>query len=76
MEPNQARVRYAETDQMGVDCHANYIVWLEVGRVEFCRASRLSYRDMETEGAVTSARPAAMMIRMRCFSSMCLAISH
>ncbi|HEU0122831.1 MAG TPA: thioesterase family protein [Bryobacteraceae bacterium] len=46
----RVRVRYAETDQMGVVYHANYIVWMEVGRVEFCRASGLSYRDMEQEG--------------------------
>ena len=36
----QLRVRYAETDQMGVVYHSNYIVWFEVGRVEFCRARR------------------------------------
>ncbi len=33
------RVRYAETDQMGVVYYANYLVWMEVGRVEFCRAA-------------------------------------
>ena len=48
----RVRVRYAETDQMGVVYHANYVVWMEVGRVEFCRASGLSYRDMEEEGAL------------------------
>ena len=41
------RVRYAETDQMGVVYYANYLVWMEVGRVEYCRAAGLSYRDME-----------------------------
>ena len=35
---------------MGVVYHANYIVWMEVGRVELCRQSGLSYRDMEREG--------------------------
>jgi acyl-CoA thioester hydrolase len=44
------RVRYAETDQMGVVYHANYLVWMEVGRVEYCRASGARYRDLETEG--------------------------
>lgn len=45
------RVRYAETDQMGVAYHANYLVWMEVGRVEYCRASGVVYRDMEvTDG--------------------------
>ena len=37
---------------MGVVYHANYVVWMEVGRVEFCRAAGLSYRDMEQEGAL------------------------
>lgn len=41
------RVRYAETDQMGVVHHANYFVWFEIGRSEFCRARGFSYRDME-----------------------------
>ncbi len=41
------RVRYAETDQMGVVYYANYLIWMEVGRVEFCRAQGLRYRDLE-----------------------------
>ena len=41
------RVRYAETDQMGVVYHANYLIWFEIGRTEFCRARGFSYRDME-----------------------------
>ena len=41
------RVRYAETDQMGVVYHANYLVWFEVGRVELLRQLGFSYRDME-----------------------------
>jgi acyl-CoA thioester hydrolase len=43
----RVRVRYAETDQMGVVYYANYIVWMEVGRVELCRACGFNYRDME-----------------------------
>ena len=43
------RVRYAETDQMGVVYHANYFVWFEVGRVELLRQLGFSYRDMEQE---------------------------
>jgi acyl-CoA thioester hydrolase len=46
------RVRYAETDQMGVVYHANYIVWMEIGRVEYCRAIGLRYRDMEEQDGV------------------------
>lgn len=46
------RVRYAETDQMGVVYHAHYIVWMEIGRVELCRSRGISYRDMEAEDGV------------------------
>lgn len=46
------RVRYAETDQMGVVYHANYLVWMEVGRVELCRSLGLRYRDMEHQDEV------------------------
>jgi acyl-CoA thioester hydrolase len=46
------RVRYAETDQMGVVYYANYLVWMEVGRVELCQALGFSYRDMEREDGV------------------------
>jgi acyl-CoA thioester hydrolase len=43
------RVRYAETDQAGVVYHSNYLIWLEVGRVELCRDYGFNYRDMESE---------------------------
>jgi len=43
------RVRYAETDRMGVVYHANYIVWFEVGRVELLRQLGFEYRLMEQE---------------------------
>ena len=43
------RVRYAETDQMGVVYHSNYIVWFEVGRVEMLRQMGFSYREMEQQ---------------------------
>ncbi len=46
---SRIRVRYAETDQMGVVYHANHFVWFEVGRVEFLRQLGFSYRDMERE---------------------------
>jgi acyl-CoA thioester hydrolase len=45
----RVRVRYAETDQMGVVYHANYLVWFEVGRVEFIRQMGMDYRTMEQE---------------------------
>src|ERR1044072_8926348 len=41
------RVRYAETDRMGVVYHANYLVWFEIGRTEFCRARGFASKDME-----------------------------
>jgi acyl-CoA thioester hydrolase len=43
------RVRYAETDKMGVVYHANFIVWFEVGRVELLRQMGFRYRDLERE---------------------------
>ena len=54
MQPHQTtlRVRYAETDQMGVVYYANYLIWMEVGRVEFCRAQGIRYRDMEDNDGI------------------------
>ena len=46
---SRIRVRYAETDQMGVVYHANHFIWFEVGRVELLRQLGFSYRDMERE---------------------------
>ncbi len=43
------RVRYAETDKMGVVYHSNHLIWFEVGRVELLREMGFSYRDMERE---------------------------
>ena len=44
------RVRYAETDQMGVVYHANYLVWCDMARTEYLRAAGASYREMEASG--------------------------
>ena len=46
---SRAKVRYAETDQMGVAYYANYFVWFEVGRSQYCNNCGFSYRDMERE---------------------------
>lgn len=46
----QVRVRYAETDQMGVVYHAHYITWFEVGRAEFIRELGLPYKEVEAKG--------------------------
>jgi len=43
------RVRYAETDKMGVVYHANFVVWFEVGRTDLCKQCGFSYREMEIE---------------------------
>ena len=45
----RVRVRYAETDQMGVVYHSNYLIWFEVGRVELIRQLGLDYKRMEEE---------------------------
>jgi acyl-CoA thioester hydrolase len=45
----RVRVRYAETDQMGVVYHSNYLIWFEVGRVELIRQMGLDYKKMEEE---------------------------
>lgn len=47
---SELRVRYAETDQMGVVYHANYLVWCEIGRTDFIRALGKSYAEFEAEG--------------------------
>ena len=46
----ELRVRYAETDRMGIVYYANYLVWCEVGRVEFMRALGGSYAALEAQG--------------------------
>jgi len=46
---SRAKVRYAETDQMGVAYYANYFIWFEVGRSQYCNDCGFSYRDMERE---------------------------
>jgi acyl-CoA thioester hydrolase len=46
----ELRVRYAETERMGIVYYANYLIWCEVGRVEFMRALGGSYADLEAQG--------------------------
>jgi acyl-CoA thioester hydrolase len=46
---SRVRVRYAETDQMGVVYHANHFIWFEIGRVELMRQLGFTYRDMERD---------------------------
>ena len=49
---SRIRVRYAETDQMGVVYHANYLVWFEVGRSDLIRSTGLDYKTLELEDGV------------------------
>jgi acyl-CoA thioester hydrolase len=46
------RVRYAETDQMGIVHHSNYLVWFEAGRSDLCRQKGFSYKEMEEENSL------------------------
>ncbi len=46
------RVRYAETDKMGVVYYANYLVWFEIGRTEWLRQAGFTYRELEESGFV------------------------
>jgi acyl-CoA thioester hydrolase len=54
------RVRYAETDQMGVVYYANYLVWCEIGRTEFMRTLGRSYADLEREGVLLAVSDASL----------------
>ncbi len=49
LNETRLRVRYAETDQMGVVYHSNHLIWFEVGRVELMRQMGFSYREMERD---------------------------
>ena len=46
----ELRVRYAETDQMGIAHHANYVIWCEDARTAHIRQSGMSYRELEEKG--------------------------
>jgi acyl-CoA thioester hydrolase len=56
----QVRVRYQETDQMGVVYHGNYFTFFEIGRTEYLRHSGRTYREMEEEGAL------AVVVKAEC----------
>jgi acyl-CoA thioester hydrolase len=57
------RVRYAETDQMGVAYHANYLVWCEVGRTDFIRGLGLPYAELERRGTFLAVADASIRYR-------------
>ncbi len=50
MAESRVRVRYKETDQMGIAHHANYLPWFEIGRTDLCRLLGSSYREIEERG--------------------------
>ncbi len=56
----ELRVRYGETDQMGVVYHAEYLVWCEMGRTEFIRALGLPYAEMERRGTMLAVVDASL----------------
>lgn len=58
----ELRVRYAETDQMGVVYHANYLIWCEAGRTELMRAAGMPYAQIERDGVAL----AVVDVTMRC----------
>jgi acyl-CoA thioester hydrolase len=59
------RVRYSETDQMGIVYHAHYLVWFEIGRTEWCRAAGLPYAGLERSGLFIPVTRVACAFRRR-----------
>ena len=57
---SEFRVRYSETDQMGVVYHTNYLVWCEIGRTDFIRASGLTYAELERRGVLLAVAEATI----------------
>ncbi|HEY9450947.1 MAG TPA: thioesterase family protein [Gemmatimonadaceae bacterium] len=59
----ELRVRYAETDMMGVVYHSNYLVWCEIGRTDHIRSSGMTYRQMEEAGILLAVAEATIRYR-------------
>lgn len=59
----RTRVRYKETDQMGIVHHSNYFVWFEMGRTALCLEAGIAYRDIEAAGFVLVVTEAACRYR-------------
>src|SRR3954452_14247706 len=57
---SRTRVRYKETDQMGIAHHSNYVVWFEIGRTDLCRATGVTYREIEERGRLL------VVVEIRC----------
>jgi acyl-CoA thioester hydrolase len=57
---SELRVRYAETDQMGVVYHSNYLIWCEIGRTDYIRGLGRPYTDLERQGVALAVAEATM----------------
>jgi len=57
---SRTRVRYKETDQMGIAHHSNYVVWFEIGRTDLCRSTGITYREIEERGRLL------VVVEIRC----------
>jgi acyl-CoA thioester hydrolase len=57
---SEFRVRYSETDQMGVVYHTNYLVWCEIGRTDFIRAGGVTYAELERRGLLLAVAEASI----------------
>jgi acyl-CoA thioester hydrolase len=57
---SEFRVRYSETDQMGVVYHTNYLVWCEIGRTDFIRTCGLTYAELERRGVLLAVAEATV----------------
>jgi len=62
--PARIRVRYGETDQMGVVYHANYLNWFEVGRTELLREAGVTYRQLEEQGLMLPLTDASLSYKV------------
>lgn len=59
----ELRVRYAETDKMGVVYHSHYLIWCELGRTDHIREGGMSYREMEEAGIMLAVAEANVRYR-------------
>jgi len=57
---SELRVRYVETDRMGVVYHANYLAWCEIGRTEYIRSGGMTYRELEERGVALAVADATI----------------
>ncbi|MDB5055913.1 MAG: acyl-CoA thioesterase [Bacilli bacterium] len=61
---HELRVRYSETDQMGVVYHVNYLNWFEIGRTEWIRAKGITYQELEERGMLLPLTDAEIKFRL------------